>query len=137
MLTRKETRELLMKILYQMDIRNEFDDFDYSESLSNVKRENEKEYFVRVIDCFKENRKEVDDKIQVAIKSRDINKIGKIELALIRLAATEIDYLEDIPVQVSVNESIELSKVYATDKSYKFINGVLGRYIENKEQVNG
>lgn len=126
-----------MKILYQMDIRNEFDDFDYSESLSNVKRENEKEYFVRVIDCFKENRKEVDDKIQVAIKSRDINKIGKIELALIRLAATEIDYLEDIPVQVSVNESIELSKVYATDKSYKFINGVLGRYIENKEQVNG
>ncbi len=125
-----------MKMFYQMDIRNEYDHFEYEQSLENIKREIEKKYFLDVLHSYINNREVIDEKIQKAITSRSIHKIGKIELALIRVAATEIDYLKDFPVEVAVNEAIELSKIYATEKSYIFINGVLGRYIENKEQVN-
>ncbi len=136
MFTRRQTRELLMKLFYQMDIRNEYEDFDYGVSLESIKRDTEKKYFLDVIHAFISNREEIDEKLKSAVKSRGLNRIGKIEFALIRLAATEIDYLEDFPVEVAVNEAIELSKVYATDNSYIFINGVLGRYIENKEKIN-
>lgn len=137
MQTRRQTRELLMKLFYQMDIRNEYETFEYESSLEEIKKENERAYFLEVIKSFIEHRDVIDEKIQHAIKSRDMKRVGRIELALIRVAATEMDYLKDFPVEVAVNEAIELSKIYATEKSYVFINGVLGRYIENKEQTNG
>ncbi len=136
MQTRKQTRELLMKLFYQMDIRKEYDAFSYDSHLEDIKRTNEKEYFKQVMTSFIENREWIDQKVEAAINSRSVKRVGKIELALIRLAAVEIEYIDEIPIEVSVNEAIELSKVYASEKSYIFINGVLGRYIESKEQIN-
>ncbi len=136
MQTRKKTRELIMKVLYQMDIRNEYEDFDYQIHLDDIKRNSERDYFINVVTSFIANKDIIDQNIADAITSRSMKKIGKIEFALLRLASVEIDYIDDIPVEVSVNEAIELSKIYATEKSYIFINGVLGRYIENKEQID-
>ena len=61
--------------------------------------------------------------------SRDVDmlKISKIDLAILRLAVHEIFAEEDVPPGVAVNEAVELAKIYSSDNSPRFINGVLGK----------
>ena len=54
------------------------------------------------------------------------NRISKVSLAVLRLALYEMGFEESIPESVSINEAVELAKKYSTEKSSKFINGVLG-----------
>ncbi len=119
-----------MKIFYQMDIRNQFDLDIISNEIEKINRKNEEKYFLDVLNNYLDNRELIDSRISKCV-TRKLSKIGKIELSLIRIAATEISYIEDIAQEVSVNEAIEISKIYATEDSYKFINGALGKYIEN------
>ncbi|MBO4468554.1 MAG: transcription antitermination factor NusB, partial [Clostridia bacterium] len=54
-----------------------------------------------------------------------IGRISKTALAILRLAIFEMKYMEDIPVSVSINEAVELSKKYATKEDASFVNGIL------------
>lgn len=56
-----------------------------------------------------------------------INRIGKVELAVLRLGIYEMKYDEDVPERLAINEAVELAKMYAGDDSYKFINAILGK----------
>lgn len=82
------------------------------------------------IDCVKgirEHQEEIDEKISSNLKSGwKINRISKVSLAIMRVAVFEMLYLEDIPVSVSINEAVELSKKYSVEDDTAFINGVLG-----------
>lgn len=64
-----------------------------------------------------------------------VERIYKIDLALLLIASFEILFMEDVPVKVSVNEAVELAKVYSTDNSPSFINGILASVIKNKEDI--
>ena len=55
-----------------------------------------------------------------------ISRISKVSLALMRLAVYEMLYRDEVPVSVSINEAVELSKKYTTEEDTSFINGVLG-----------
>lgn len=68
---------------------------------------------------------EIDKKISSASKGWSINRIGKVELALLRLAVYEMDYDDDIPVSVAIDEAVDLAKKYGQDGSPAFVNGVL------------
>lgn len=82
------------------------------------------------IDCakgVKENQQVVDEMISANLKSGwKITRLSKISLAILRVAIYEMKYLEDIPVSVSINEAVELSKKYSTEEETSFVNGVLG-----------
>ena len=60
-----------------------------------------------------------------------MNRLAKIDLAVLRIAVYEILYRKDIPVEVSINEAIEIVKKYSTEESFRFINGVLGGVVRN------
>lgn len=62
-------------------------------------------------------------------------RIYKVDLAILLLAIYEIDYMEDVPDIVAVNEAVETAKVYSTDKSHLFINGILASYLSNKKNA--
>ena len=64
-----------------------------------------------------------------------VERIYKIDLALLLIASFEILFMEDVPVKVSVNEAVELAKVYSTDNSPSFVNGILASVIKNKEDI--
>ena len=55
--------------------------------------------------------------------------MGKVDLALIRLAVYEMLYDEDVPAKVAINEAVELAKQYGTDNSPAFINGILAKLV--------
>ncbi|MCG4471040.1 transcription antitermination factor NusB, partial [Lawsonibacter sp. DFI.6.74] len=62
-------------------------------------------------------------------KNWTINRMAKVDLAILRLAICEILYMSEMPTKVSINEAIELAKLYCDDKSPKFINGILGSVV--------
>ena len=61
-----------------------------------------------------------------------LDRLSKVTLAILRLAVYEIKYLEDIPDNVSVNEAVEIAKVYDIDDAPSFVNGVLSGVIKEK-----
>lgn len=69
--------------------------------------------------------KEIDEKLTEAAKNWELKRFGKAELAILRLAAYEIIYDEDIPRAVAINEAVEIAKEYTDEKAAAFINGVL------------
>lgn len=94
--------------------------------------DNEKEYIQKVVNGVVENLSIIDDNILKNLKNWTINRIAKIDLAILRLAIYEILYLEDIPAKVSVNEAVELAKEYGGTDSKSFVNGLLAKIIEGK-----
>lgn len=75
----------------------------------------------------KEHSDEIDLKISENLKQGwKVSRISRVSLAILRLAIYEILYLDDIPVSVSINEAVELSKKYTVEDDTSFINGVLG-----------
>ena len=69
--------------------------------------------------------KEIDEKLTEAAKNWELKRLGKAELAILRLAAYEIIYDEHIPRAVAINEAVEIAKEYTDEKAAAFINGVL------------
>ncbi len=78
--------------------------------------------FLGIID----NLDEINEKIKQNSQGWDIERIDKVDLAILRLAIYEMLF-DDVPVKVAINEAIELSKEYSSEKSYRFINAVLGK----------
>ena len=71
-------------------------------------------------------QEEADEIIKRNLKGWTIDRISKVSLAILRMAVYEMMYMDDIPVNVSINEAVELAKKYAADDDFAFINGTLG-----------
>ena len=67
----------------------------------------------------------IDNAVEKNAKGWKLQRISPISMAIIRLAAYEMMFCDDIPARVSINEAIELSKKYDDEKAYAFVNGVL------------
>ncbi len=128
---RKQAREGTMKLLYQMEINEEFSQETIDFYLENFDFDKfEKEYIVDATVKIKDNLEEIDEHIKNNIEGWGISRLAKIDLAVLRIAIYEILYREDIPIQVSINEAIEIVKKYSLEDSFKFINGVLGGFVK-------
>jgi N utilization substance protein B len=128
-LSRRITRENAMKLLYQIQLRDD----DIEEQIRMFLEENEdlenldREFFLDVIHGVIDHKEEIDNLIQVNSIGWRLERMPKVDLAIMRLAVYELKYRKDIPVNVSINEAVELAKKYGTDQSKNFINGVLGK----------
>ncbi len=70
---------------------------------------------------------ELDEKIDEAASGWSIDRMGRAELAILRLAVYEMLYDEDVPVKVAINEAVELAKKFCGDNASAFVNGILGK----------
>jgi len=102
-----------------------------SEEIENLDGE-EKSYFDKVSIGIKEHEEDIDKMILSKLKNWTIERIFKIDLAILRLAVYEIMYFEAMPPKVAVNEAVELAKKYGNDASSNFVNGVLREIIKDK-----
>ena len=98
------------------------------EGLDVLKRPTGKdaEYVDRAVWGVYENLAEIDGVIGEFLKGWTVERISKIDLALLRLSIFEMLSLDDVPLGVAVNEAVELAKEYGSDDSPAFVNGVLG-----------
>lgn len=72
---------------------------------------------------------EIDEKIDRVAEGWKIKRMGKVELALLRLAVYEMKYDQDVPEKVAINEAVELAKKYGGRDSSAFINGILAKLV--------
>lgn len=107
-----------------------FSDADIDELADNAgdaRDEFLSDYAIACAKGVQENKEAIDERISANLKSGwKISRISKVSLAILRLAVYEMLYMEDIPVSVSINEAVELSKKYTVQDDTAFINGVLG-----------
>lgn len=132
-MNRTKSREVAMKLLFQVTINGE----KYEDAIDNFKeildeKENhlDMNYIVRILKGVEEHREELDKEIEKFLLKWKLSRLSKIDLTILRLATYEVIYEEEIPDKVAVNEAIELAKKYSEEKSAPFINGVLGNMIK-------
>lgn len=129
---RKNQRELLIKMFYEMEMNKDFGNQIYKSFLENNSINNlDDRYFHSLYELYIKNKEAIDESIKSLISlSWDMSRIAKVDLSILRVAVTEIVHMEDIPYKVSINEAINLAKDYGDESSYKFINGILGNLMK-------
>lgn len=130
-MTRRELRETVFQILFGMEFNKEEDMREQAETFLMTRDEkyqdSEREYIVnRVVDVA-QHRQEIDKTIESISEGWKLNRIGKPELAILRLAVYEIRFDEDIPVKVAINEAVELTKQFCDPEAKSFVNALLAK----------
>ncbi|MCX8129028.1 MAG: transcription antitermination factor NusB [Clostridia bacterium] len=131
---RRASREIAMKLLYQMEIQRE-DREDQIQAVfeENALAENDRKYVSEVIKGVSDNLSFIDDIIEKYSKGWKISRLSKVDLSILRLSIFEISFRNDIPFNVSVNEAVELAKRYSSEDAGAFVNGILGKVTKQKE----
>lgn len=131
-MTRRELREQLFKLLFRVEFNDKeelpeqvrlfFEDEDVEADVQDTEEITAK--FGKIV----EKLPELDAMIGEQAEGWTIQRMGKVDITLLRLAVYEIRFDEDIPTSVAINEAVELAKKFGQDGSAKFVNAVLAKF---------
>lgn len=127
-MSRREARESAFKLLFQMEIRK-------SDPLSQRNvfleqyplSEEDVSYFDDLVFGISEKASELDAVFAPLLKGWKIERLPRVDLVILRIAAYEIRMRKDVPMNVSISEAVILAKRYSTEESKAYINAILGR----------
>lgn len=92
----------------------------------------DRQFVDQIIALAPEHIADVDRIIKNNATNWPIDRISKVDLAILRLSILEMEYLKT-PEKIAINEAVNLAKKYSGDKAYKFVNGVLAGYVKNRQ----
>lgn len=92
-----------------------------------------KEYMELILNKIKENIDNIDEQIKEHTVGWDISRLVSIDLSVLRMSIAELLYVENVPVKVIIDEAVELVKKYSTEDSPSFVNGILGKIVDENE----
>ena len=130
-MNRSELRKKIMTILYQIFLYEE-DKINYD--VKEVIKENmeiENEFVNEIVYGVLENKNDIDKIANKNLKEWTIDRLGKIDQAILRMGIYELVYT-DTPEVVAINEAVELAKEYSDDKVKNMINGILDKIFHEK-----
>lgn len=124
--SRRENRIATMQFLYMQIVSGA----DLADDLSAffATKDNERDFYAfaeELIAGVNEYRQEIDELIAKYATNWSIDRIAKVDLAILRMAVFELCHRDDIPPIVSINEAIDLAKSFSSAESKRFINGIL------------
>lgn len=125
-MNRRTAREKAMQILFQLDINDSSTAEAIEDFLGTDKSD---EFLTTLVEGVTEYTVAIDDIIKKHLENWTIDRIASVEKTILRISIYEINYLDDIPISVSINEAVELAKKYGDEMSGKFVNGVLSKII--------
>ena len=133
-MTRTDAREAVMKLLFEMEAQRRFG----AAMIERFLREQaggdaQQEYFQKMTDLIASHLKETDRLIESRSEKWKIERLNKVDLAVIRVAVLEMFFMDDIPDAVSIHEAVEIAKKYGAEESGKFVNGLLGAVARLKD----
>ena len=128
--SRRRSRIKAVILLYQSDLLKKEVGKIISSELSFQKRIDE--FTIKLTVGVEKNKTEIDNQIRQVVENWTINRISIIDRNILRMAIYEMLYEDDIPLKVSVDEAIEISKMLGQkDETPKFVNGILGKILTN------
>lgn len=131
-MNRSKARELAFKLLYQIEIQKEINKEDIELFFENneIVPNEVQEYISDVVNGIGRESKTILDKISKNLKEDwEVERVSKVNLALLKLAIYEITY-KQLPYKVVINEVVELAKKYGEETSHSFINGILASVVK-------
>ena len=132
-MSRAISREETFKLIFEHCVNGESNQLTLNELIENNKQI-EVDYVKTVYYGVIEHFDELKEEISKVSKTFSLDRIFKVDLALLLLSLYEIKYMPDIPHAVSINEVLNLAKVYSTEKSASYINGVLANFAVTKNE---
>jgi N utilization substance protein B len=130
-MSRRQARELALQILFQIDLGQAPPETAFQYTIQEKDLDQESiEFIRRIVFGTLQNLKILDKAIASVSRDWDLGRMAAVDRNIMRMALFEIFYCEDIPGSVSLNEAIELAKIFGTDDSGRFVNGVLGKIVE-------
>ena len=136
---RRNARKLAFYLLFQYDFADaeEYEEVKDTFFLLNSEdiSENDKEYIIAKTDGTMANLEDIDKIIGTYAIGWSVDRLSKVDKAILRLAVYEIKYAPDVPDSVAVNEAVEIAKTYSSDEAPAFINGILGKVLGSEENA--
>lgn len=132
-MNRRKSREIATQLIFEMSINKE----GYMEIIENFRENTEDNidevdfgYVARVLRGIEENSEIINETISKYLVKWKLERLPKMNTAILKMATYEILFEEEIPSKVTVNEAIELAKKYGDDNAPSFINGVLNNLMK-------
>ena len=122
-----------MQIIYEMDAGKSMDQQTAEKLTGERLQGNHRERGRKLLFWILENLETVDAMINDNSNSWKTGRMPKVDLAIMRLAVGELNYGEDTPQAVVVNEAINLAKKYSTERSSAYVHGVLGAILKSQQ----
>ncbi|AOT01849.1 N utilization substance protein B [Exiguobacterium sp. Leaf187] len=130
---RHMARELAVQSLFQMELS----DLTAQEAIEFAVEGKEYDTFVeQLVNGVETNKATIDQHIREALVNWSFERLGNIERTILRLAVYELLFETNIPVRVTINEAIELTKAFADEEATKIVNGVLGKVAQGVVKEN-
>jgi transcription antitermination protein NusB len=135
-------RIIALQTLYEQDFRREAgdQDFDLNEVLArNIERYKEmvddKTFIEELVHGVFAQQTALDDQLQPIAPEWPIDQIARMDRVVLRIGLYELQFEKDVPPKVVINEAVELAKAFGGENSSKFINGVLGTVMRQREEA--
>ncbi|AOM82669.1 transcription antitermination factor NusB [Salisediminibacterium beveridgei] len=130
---RRVARIKAVQALYQVEMTDE----PIDSAINNVLQDNEvtDPYLESVVQGVVDHLDELDDVLQASMDNWAIDRLARVDRAILRIALYEIMYSDDVPVNVGINEAIEIARGFSSDEEAgKFVNGVLSNAAKRLEE---
>ena len=133
---RRKARETTMQALYALEINNGFPQ-DVLELCDDSFNNSDNDIYTReLFNCVVEKQSWADDLISQCLENWEYGRVAILDKILLRMGVSEIYHIEDVPPKVSISEMVEIAKVYSTEESSSFVNGILDTIYKNYSEKN-
>ncbi|MHB1421546.1 MAG: transcription antitermination factor NusB [Bacillota bacterium] len=125
-MSRRVAREKAMQVLFQIDVGSAVPEVAMEQTLEVTELSPaDKDFTRQLVEGTLKNQEVIDQYIQRYALDWGLDRLANVDRNILRLALYEMMFVEDIPVNVSIDEAIELAKIFNSEESGKFVNGVL------------
>ena len=133
---RRKAREATMQALYALEINNGFPQ-DVLELCDDSFNNSDNDIYTReLFNCVVEKQSWADDLISQCLENWEYGRVAILDKILLRMGVSEIYHIEDVPPKVSISEMVEIAKVYSTEESSSFVNGILDTIYKGYSEKN-
>ena len=131
---RRAARQCVLKALFAY----QFSENDTINQLvsKNPELKGNNDFIHLLFDIVLKNVKLTDDIIKSHLENWEIDRVALIDKILLKMGICEIYFIDDIPPKVTISEMVEIAKIYSTDESPVFINGILDAVFKNYMKEN-
>ena len=131
---RREQREQIFKLLFRVEFNRKEEMPEqlqlFFEEAEKPVSEEDRLYISDKYEKIMDKLSQIDELLNEKAQKWSTDRMGKVELTILRLAVYEIRYDEDIPTSVAINEAVDLAKKFGQKESGSFVNGILARFAE-------
>lgn len=132
-MSRTELREHIFRMLFRVEFNNaeemkEQEAFYFDELEEAIGKD--QDYILEKYRAIVEKKEEIDALLNEVSEGWKTSRMNRVDLTILRLAVYEINWDEDVPTGVAINEAVELAKKYSSDEGPSFVNGILAKVVK-------